>query len=110
MLEVYNEDILDVYMESEAAFSNIEFEIIGTSIIEAYGGILEEAGYSQKWGKMMHLNFGHWIPAKQKYLLTKLKIENAKREDAICLRSIKVSNNRNQLIQVNTQSCLMYNE
>ena len=59
---------------------------------------------------MIYLNFGPWIPAKQKFLLTKLKIENTKRENPICLRSIKVSDNRNHFIQVNGQSCLMYNE
>ena len=101
---------IDVYMESEEEFSKVEFEIIGTSLIEAYGGILEEAGYSQVIYKTMYLNFGHWIPAKQKFLLTKLKIENTKRENPICLKSIKVSDNRSHFIQVNGQSCLMYNE
>jgi hypothetical protein len=110
MLEVYNEEILDVYMESEEEFSKVEFEITGTSLIEAYGGILEEAGYSQITYKMIYLNFGRWIPAKQKFLLTKLKIENTKRENPICLKSIKVSDNRSHFIQVNGQSCLMYNE
>ena len=79
-------------------------------LIEAYGGILEEAGDSQIIYKTMYLNFGRWIPAKQKFLLTKLKIENTKRENPICLRSIKVSDNRSHFIQVNGQSCLMYNE
>ena len=60
--------------------------------------------------KTMYLNFGRWIPAKQKFLLTKLKIENTKRENPICLQSIKVSDNRSHFIQVNGQSCLMYNE